>query len=67
MPFLPLSHASSESSKGKTVARYRYFLAYEDEGQKTTLTLTEKDFREWLDQWPDYVKPVEITIERRAL
>jgi len=49
------------------VARYRYFLAYEDEGQKTTLTLTEKDFREWLDQWPDYVKPMEITVERRAL
>ena len=47
--------------------RYRYFLAYDDAGKTTTLTLTEKDFREWLEQWPNYVAPVEIHIERRAI
>ena len=49
------------------MARFRYFLAYRDEGKTTTLTLTEKDFREWLDNWPNYVAPVEITVERRAI
>jgi hypothetical protein len=46
--------------------RYLYHLTYEDEGEKTTLKLTEKDFRAWLDTWKDYVAPVSIYVRREA-
>ena len=45
--------------------RFMYHLSFDDMGTKTTLKLTEKDFRAWLDSWKDYVNPVEIYVERR--
>ena len=39
-------------------------LEYRDNGKRIILTLTERDFREWLDQWPDYVGPDQIKLRR---
>ena len=41
-----------------------YELEYQDNGKRIILTLTERDFREWLDQWPDYVGPGQIKLRR---
>ena len=39
-------------------------LEYRDNGKRIILTLTEKDLREWLDQWPDYVGPDQIKLRK---
>ena len=39
-------------------------LEYLDNGKRVVLTLTEKDLREWLDQWPDYAAPDHIKIRK---
>ena len=39
-------------------------LEYRDNGKRVVLTLTEKDLREWLYQWPDYVGPDAITLRK---
>ena len=39
-------------------------LTYRDNGKLVLLVLTEKDLREWLDQWPDYVGPDAITLRK---
>ena len=39
-------------------------LTYRDNGKRVTLILTEKDLREWLDQWPDSVGPDAITLRK---
>ena len=39
-------------------------LTYRDNGKRVTLVLTEKDLREWLDTWPDYVGPDAITLRK---
>ena len=41
-----------------------YELEYRDNGKRVVLTLTERDLREWLDQWPDYVGPDAITLRK---
>ena len=37
-------------------------LEYRDNGKRIILTLTERDLREWLDQWSDYVGPDQIKL-----
>ena len=39
-------------------------LEYQDNGKRVVLILTEKDLREWLDQWPDHVGPQEIRLRK---
>ena len=41
-----------------------YELEYQDNGRRIILTLTERDLREWLDQWPDYVGPDQIKLRK---
>ena len=41
-----------------------YELEYQDNGRRIILTLTEKDLREWLEQWPDYVGPDQIKLRK---
>ena len=41
-----------------------YELTYHDNGKRVVLHLTEKDLREWLDQWADYVGPDTIALRR---
>ena len=41
-----------------------YELEYQDNGRRVVLALTEKDLREWLDQWPDYVGPDAIKLRK---
>ena len=41
-----------------------YELTYYDNGKAVTLSLTEKDLREWLEQWPDYAAPDHIKIRK---
>ena len=39
-------------------------LEYRDNGKRIILALTERDLREWLDQWPDYVGPDAVTLRK---
>ena len=41
-----------------------YELEYQDNGKRIILPLTERDLREWLDQWPDYVGPDAVTLRK---
>jgi hypothetical protein len=43
----------------------RYLLSYDDPvyGEVSSV-YTEKDLREWLEDWPSFVRPTEIRIKR---
>lgn len=41
----------------------RFLLTYFDDAHGVVSSeYTEKDLKEWLDEWPHYTKPIEITI-----
>ena len=43
----------------------KIILSYMDtNGEEVSSTYTEKDLREWLDNWPDYAQPDMIRLER---